>query len=408
LAKRRSKGEGSLYFNDLIERWVAQITLPNGQRKSKSSKVQKEVRDWLINQRNKHREGLYVTDEQIKLGDFLDRYMEDVAKHSLRPHTYQRNYDIVSNHIKPDLGNIKLNALRPDQVQTLYTKKLNEGLSKRTVQYIHAVLHKALNQALKWGLVTRYVSDLVEKPRPKKKTFRTWSANEVNQFLEVVSDHRWYPIYALAIYTGMRQGEILGLYREDINLEKGVINVRHQVSTIRGQGLVITEPKSEKARQPITLSQRVVDILKSHLELIDEGPGLIFTTSTGRPISPRNILRHFKLVIEKSGLPEIRFHDLRHTHATLLLAAGVHPKVVQERLGRSQISLTLDTYSHVIPSLQTEAADQFEAILGKAKFCLYFAYRMEFSGLFGNIGDLDFIRGRSTSSIWKYRTYFMS
>lgn len=116
--------------------------------------------------------------------------------------------------------------------------------------------------------------------------------------------------------------------------------------------------------RPITLPSSALGILRSHLELIDVGPGLVFTTPTGRPISPRNILRHFKSVIEQTGLPDIRFHDLRHTHATLLLAAGVHPKVVQERLGHSQISLTLDTYSHVIPSLQTEAADQFEAILG--------------------------------------------
>lgn len=127
----------------------------------------------------------------MKVGDFLDRYMEDVARQSLRPRTYDRNYDIVGNHIKLDLGNIKLTALRPDQVQSFYTKKLNEGLSKRTVQYIHAVLHKALNQALRWGLVTRNVTDLVEKPRPKRKTFTRWSADEVNQFLEAVSNHRW-------------------------------------------------------------------------------------------------------------------------------------------------------------------------------------------------------------------------
>ena len=364
MAKRRAKGEGSIYFNENVNLWVAQITLPNGQRKSKSSKAQKQVRNWLIKQRNQLREGLYVTDDHIKLGDFLDRYMEDVAKNSLRPRTYNRNIGIVRNHIKPELGNIKLNALRPDQVQSFYAEKLSEGLSKRTVQYIHAVLHKALNQALKWELVTRNVTDLVEKPRPKRKTFTTWSADEVNHFLEAVSTHRWYPIYVLAIYTGMRQGEILGLHREDINLERGAINVRHQVSAIRGQGLVITEPKSEKARRLITLPPSALQLLKSHLELIEDASGLVFTTSTGRPISPRNILRHFKKIIEQTGLPDIRFHDLRHTHATLLLAAGVHPKVVQERLGHSQISLTLDTYSHVIPSLQTEAADQFESILG--------------------------------------------
>jgi integrase len=225
-------------------------------------------------------------------------------------------------------------------------------------------LHKALNQALKWGLVVRNVTDLVEKPRPKRKEFTTWSADEVNRFLEAIADHRWYPIYTMAIYTDMRQGEILGLHREDINLENGVVNVRHQVSAIRGQGLVITELKSAKSRRPITLPQSALEALKSYLELIGVESGLVFTTSTGRPISPRNILRHFKSVIKETGLPDIRFHDLRHTHATLLLAAGVHPKVVQERLGHSQISLTLDTYSHVIPSLQTEAADQFEAILG--------------------------------------------
>ena len=364
MAKRRSKGEGTVYFNDRIDRWVAQVTLPNGKRKTKSFRTQRKARDWKTDQLNKIREGIYVTDERIRVGDFLDHYMEDVAKHSLRPRSYERHNSLVINHIKPELGNIRLNSLRPDQVQSFYTKKLNEGLSKRTVQYIHAVLHKALDQALKWGFVARNVTDLVEKPRPKRKEFTTWSADEVNRFLEAVTDHRWYPIYTLAVYTGMRQGEILGLYREDINLDRGVINVRHQVSAIPGQGLVISEPKSEKARRPITLPPSALDILETYLELVGVESGLVFMTSTGRPISPRNILRHFKSVVKKTGLPEIRFHDLRHTHATLLLAAGVHPKVVQERLGHSQISLTLDTYSHVIPSLQVEAADQFEAILG--------------------------------------------
>jgi integrase len=364
VAKRRTKGEGSIYFNERIDRWVAQITLPNGQRKGKSSKVQGDVRDWLTNQRKQLLEELSVADDQIKLGGFLDRYMDDVAKHTLRPRSYEKYSSIINNHIRPELGNFKLIALRPDQVQALYSQKLNKGLSEHTVRYIHAVLHKALNQALRWGLVTRNVTDLVEKPRPRRKTITTWSADEANQFLNAVSDHRWYPIYVIAIYTGMRQGEILGLQRDDIDLRRGLINVRHQLSSIPGQGLVITEPKSDKDRRPITIPPSALNIIRSHLEISKEGSGLVFTTSTGRPISPRNILRHFKKVIEQTGLPEIRFHDLRHTHATLLLAEGVHPKIVQERLGHSQISLTLDTYSHVIPSLQIEVADRIEAILG--------------------------------------------
>jgi integrase len=325
VTKRRSKGEGSIWYSKGDGRWKPQITLPNGQRRGKSARTQREVRDWLIEQRKKASDGLYIADDQIRLGDFLERYMRDVAIHRLRPRTYNRNLDLITNHISPILGNIKLSTLRPDQVQRFYAAKLDSGLSSRTVLYIHAVLHKALNQALKWGLVTQNVTDLVDRPKPGKTNFKTWSPDEIHQFLEAVLDHRWYPLYMLAIYTGLRQGELLGIHREDIDLERGVIHVRHQISAIRGQGLTITEPKTEKARRPVTIPESALEVLTQHLQIIDEGPGLIFTTSTGRPISPRNILRHFKSVIEKTGLPDIRFHDLRHTHATLLLAAGVHP-----------------------------------------------------------------------------------
>jgi integrase len=279
----------------------------------------------------------------------------------ISPRSYERYSDLVEKHINPELGKIRLTELRPDQVQAFYTMKVNEGLSKATVQYIHAILHKSLKQALMWGLVSRNVTDLVERPKPEKKTFRTWTPEDIKRFLDAVSDHRFFLIYLLAINTGLRQGELLGIHKESVDLKKGVIHVRHQVSTIRGKGLVVTEPKTDKSRRPVTIPKSTKIYLEKHLQ--GRGDGLIFTTSTGKPISPRNLLRHFKQVIEKEGLVMIRFHDLRHTHATLLLAAGVHPKVVQERLGHSQISLTLDTYSHVIPSLQDEAAEQFDKIV---------------------------------------------
>jgi len=361
VAKRRAKGEGSIYFNEKINLWVAQITLPNGQRKSKSSKTQKMALNWLIDQRTKARDGLYVTDDRIKLGEFLDHFLGDVAVHNLRPRTYETHSGYVRNHIKPELGNILLNQLRPDQVQAFYTKKLSEGLSKRTVQYLHAILHKALKQAFQWGLVTRNVTDLVDAPRPQRKPPTIWSADQSRAFLQAVEGHQYYPIYVVAIYTGMRQGEILGIHKEDIDLEHGIINVIHQVQPIRGKGLVVTDVKTEKSNRPVTLPKTVSKVIHEHLESVESG--LIFTSKSGQPLWSANVYRHFKRTSRDLGLPDIRFHDLRHTHATLLLAAGVHPKVVQERLGRSQISLTLDTYSHVVPSLQTEAADQFEAIL---------------------------------------------
>jgi integrase len=361
LAKRRAKGEGSIYFNKGLGLWIAQITLPTGKRTSKSDKTQKVVMDWLIEQRNKANEGLYVTDDRIKLGEFLDRFLGDVAVHYLRPRTFESHNGYVQNHIKPELGNIRLNQLRPDQVQAFYTKKLSEGLSKRTVQYMHAILHKALDQAFRWGLVTRNVTDLVDAPRPKRKPLVVWNAEQVKTFLQAVEDHQYYPLYLLAIYTGMRQGEILGVHKEDIDLANGIINVQHQVQPIRGKGLVVTDVKTDKSKRPVTLPETVLNVIRELLKAVESG--LIFTSRSGQPYWSANVYRHFKQTITELGLPNIRFHDLRHTHATLLLAAGVHPKVVQERLGHSQISLTLDTYSHVIPSLQTEAAEQFEAIL---------------------------------------------
>ena len=360
VAKRRPSGEGTYWFNKSDGRWKAQITV-NRQRIGKSAKTQKEVIDWLTEQNFKIKSGILVDGNQIRIEDFLNRYLKDVARHSIRPTTFTAYSNLVRLHINPVLGNIFLHQLRPDHVQSLYTPKINEGLSRRTVQYIHAVLHKALKQAFKWELVNRNVSDLVDVPKPRKKTFLVWTAEQVKQFLAAVEGHQWYTIYILATFTGMRQGEILGLQISDVDLDNGIIQVRHQLTNIRGEGLTITRPKTEKSRRPITIPKTALKALKGHLKFV-EGD-LIFTTRSGKPISPRNIVRHFKSVIEREGLPEIRFHDLRHTHASLLLEAGVHPKVVQERLGHSSISLTLDTYSHVIPSLQSEAADQVESML---------------------------------------------
>lgn len=159
----------------------------------------------------------------------------------------------------------------------------------------------------------------------------------------------------------MRQGEILGIHKEDIDFADGIINVNHQVRPIRGKGLVITDVKTDKSRRPVTLPTTVLKVLREHVNTVESG--LIFTSSNGNPHWAANIYHHFKRTIKEFGLPEIRFHDLRHTHATLLLQAGVNPKVVQERLGHSQISLTLDTYSHVVPSVQKDAAQKFEGLL---------------------------------------------
>jgi len=362
--RRRANNEGTI-FQDKQGRWTADITLPDGTRKRKRGKTQKEVKDWLLAQRDAARDGLVVTDDKVTLGEFLDRYMRDVAEHTLRPKTIEAYRYLIRMHIQPELGKIRLSQLRPEHLQSLYAQKLNSGLSRRTVQFAHSILHKVLGQALKWGLVVRNVADLVDPPRVKRKAPETLSAEQAVQFLEQVRSSRFYPMYCLA-FIGLREGEILGLHIEDFDVRNQTIAIRHAVQYLMGKGLVITEPKTEKARRQIKLPDFVYKALLAHCAGLSRKAGLMFTTANGTPFSPRNLFRDYKEQLKAGNLPDIRFHDLRHTTATLLLSQNVHPKVVQELLGHSQISLTMDTYSHVFPMLQETAAVQIDTLLKPA------------------------------------------
>lgn len=361
MAKRRLKGEGSVWFDQANGRWMAKITLPTGKKRSKSGKTKKEALDWLTEQRSKVKKGIWVEDEALLLGDFITSYMDDVARHNLRPRTFNTHKGYVNKHIVPELGRIKLASLRPDQVQAFYTKKLDQGLAPRTVQYMHSILRKTLQQALKWGMVSRNVCDLVEAPKPVRKAPELLSVSEIHRFLETVKGHRYYPIYVLAVYTGMRQSEILGLHVADIDLERGTLQVRRIVQYVRGQGFIIADVKTEKSKRLVELPETAALVLREHLKTVTGE--LVFTASTGNPVYNRNLYRHFKNTLVALKLPDVTFHSLRHFHASALLKAGIHPKVVQERLGHSQISTTLDIYSHTVPSLQKEAAAQFNKIL---------------------------------------------
>lgn len=360
MARRRSKGEGTIYQRpDGL--WVAQITLPDGKRLTKYNKDQKTAREWLLLKRKELSDGL-VVEKDIRLDQFLDVYLRDVASHNLRDKTIQAYESLIRIHIKPELGYYKLSQLTPAIIQSFYSKKL-ETLSKRSVQFIHSILHKSLDQALRWNMVARNVCDLVDAPSPKRKTMTVWNQHQARHFLKFVEGDRLYPVYALAIATGMREGEILGLFWEDVDFIKSELSVQRAIQYIVGKGMIISEPKTHKSRRSITVAKFAMDALRSQFDRADVKTGLVFVTSKGTPFSPRNIVRHFKLMTKEAKLPEIRFHDLRHTAATLMLSGGIHPKVVQEMLGHSQISLTLDTYSHVVPSLQKEAAEKINEVL---------------------------------------------
>lgn len=364
MTKRRANREGSIFKEGSSDFWCAEITLPNGKRRRKRSKKQKVVKDWLLEQRTALRSGLLLPDEKVSFGNYLDRFLADVAAPTLKPKTVDSYRWLINLHIKPNLGKIALTKLRPDHLQSLYAKKLDEGLSKRTVQHMHAVIRRSLNQALKWGLIYRNPATLVTAPTPDKRTPSTLTEAQARLFLASVEAHRWYPIYVLAITTGMRQGEILGVHWEDVDLEQGTLSIQHTIQNLRGR-IIQGEPKTSGSRRKIALPEYTKAVLRQHQDKTAETEGLLFTTSSGRPVSPRNVIRHFHRALEKAGLPRMRFHDLRHTAATLLLKEKVHPKVVQEMLGHSTITLTLDTYSHILPDIQQEAADKMDKLFGQ-------------------------------------------
>jgi len=370
MAKRRGNKEGTIYQRK-DGRWCAQVSL-DGRRLTHYAKTQRECREWLRDIQAQIEEGLTIDGARASLGEYLEQWLE-VTKQSLRPKTWKQYSQIARQHILPGLGNIRLRDLRPDHVQSLYAAKQKAGTSASTVRLIHAVLHKALAQALKWGLVTRNVSDAVNKPKPRREEMKVLDADQARALLKAAEGERLEALYHVAVTTGLRQGELLGLRWSDLDWDAGRLQVQRQLQRISGQGLVFNEPKSSAGRRLVKLGPTVLEKLREHHQRQEQERlfagdrwhehDLIFPSTIGTPLEPRNLLRDFKGLLQSAGLPEIRFHDLRHTAATLMLQKDVHPKVVQERLGHSSITLTLDTYSHVLPSMQEDAADKLDALL---------------------------------------------
>ena len=325
--------------------------------------------------------GQYVKPSKLTFDEYLIQWLDDYGKPNLAPSTFDSYRRIINVHIIPALGFIKLDKLQPMHLQHYYNKSLGEGrkdgnggLSLRTVQYHHRIIREALQHALKWQLIQQNVADFVQAPRPKKAEISLPGLSEIDRLLETARDHHDYSLITTAIFTGMRRAELLGLRWSDISFDSFSLSIRQTLQRLPGQGFIFTDPKSQKSKRQIIIPPALVSVLKDHRKKqlesklhFDEGYqdfNLVFPRPDGSPEDPSNISHRFKALVDKLSLTGLRFHDLRHLHATLLLAQGVHPKVVQERLGHQTVTLTLDTYSHVIPSLQRDVADKLENLFG--------------------------------------------
>lgn len=324
--------------------------------------------------------GTYIEPNKWTLGTYLEHWLETYAQPNLAPSTYASYERIIRKHIIAELGRVALEKLVPMQIQSYYSKRLQNGrrdgqggLSARTVQYHHRVLREALQHAVKWQILVRNPADACEAPRPSRPEMTVLDDAGVGRMLGEIQEHYDRDLLITAVFTGMRQGELLGLRWQDVDLDRAMIRVQQTVGFIPKLGFVFREPKTKKSRRQIDLPSWVVEALKRRKtqvakdklasgEAYAKGLNLVFCTPEGKPLDPSGLTRRFKTVAKKIDSPKLRFHDLRHTHATMLLIQGVHPKVVQERLGHESINITLDIYSHVLPGMQKEAVARIEAL----------------------------------------------
>lgn len=375
---KRGNGEGSVYKRKADGKWVGSVTLENGKRKVFYGKTKKEVTEKLVKARGELQQGTLIVNEPT-IKEYLNTWLK-THKQSVRSRTYERYESIVRLHLVPTLGKIKLSKLTPQHLELLYTKKLDSGLSPRTVNAIHSMLNTALDKAMRQGLIHKNVCKMVSPRRAERKEFKTLTIDQIRKLLAAAEDHPLRALFYLAATTGMRRGELFGLKWQDIDFQQGCLYVRRALVRMpTGQGYKESEPKTSKSRRRIVLIPIAKEALKLHRVnqlVIREQAGkawqdndYVFCSALGTNLQPGHSgLVQLKGLLKKAGLPDIRFHDLRHSTATFLFALGVHPKVVQELLGHSEIGITMDIYSHSLPTMQEDAMQKMaDAFLEKLK-----------------------------------------
>jgi integrase len=369
---KKRNGEGSIYQLP-NGKYRAALSLGNGKRQTFTGDKFADVQTRLIEAMRNRDLGLRSVDGRQTIKAFLTMWLSDIAKPTVRPATYRSYEQIVRNHLIPGLGKIVLTKLTAQTVSAFLKDKHDEGIS---AEHLRRVLRAALNQAIKWDIVQRNVASLATCPKRQKREIRYLDPKQAATFLQAVRGHRHEALYTVAVAVGLRLGEALGLKWDDIDFVAESLTVRFQLQRVSGKPQLVA-PKTARGRRTVPLPRFAIEALRDHRlrqELQDkllagdrwQDNGFVFASTIGTPNEERNIRRSLTQILQANSLPDLRFHDLRHSCATLLLSQGVDPRTIMETLGHSQITLTLNTYGHVVPALQRDAADRMQSLFDRA------------------------------------------
>ncbi len=322
--------------------------------------------------------GTYVQPEKVTVKEFIIQWLKSYVETNCRPKTVESYQEIADKHVIPEIGNIRLTSLEAKHLQALYTKKKKDGLSLRTVRYVYSLMSQVLNYGMKQGLLYRNVAHISDPPHLDHKTVNTLAMKDINAFFEAAKETPHYALFYTLLHTGMRRGEVLALKWKNVDMGlsslgvQAYISVTESLSRIKGTNL-LRAPKTQSGLRRIALSPSLTLVLKQHREqqealfvklgkrLTDED--FVFCHHDGTLLDPSTISHEFSRILRRAKLPLMPLHGLRHSHATLLLQAGTHPRVVQDRLGHCSIRVTLDTYSHVVGGLQEMAVQKLDDFL---------------------------------------------
>ncbi len=378
---KRAKG-----YSVVVELDRDPLTGKRRQRWHSGYRTKRLAEDALTAMADSVNKGTYVAKSKQSLTAYVEEWLRAIEP-TVRPSTHYSYARNLRLHVLPYLGTTTLHAVDAGMLNGLYATLLASGrrdheaggLSPRSVRYVHTIAHRAFKDAVKWGRLARNPADAADPPRASssgRPESVTWTAEQLRTFLAGTRDNRHGTAYLVLATTGLRRGEALGLRWRDLDLAAGRAAIRQTVIAVRHTPMLGT-PKTAKGRRTITLDKGTVAALREHrkaqaVERLRMGSGwvdhdLVFAHIDGAMLHPERFTRSFSDAVKRSGLPTIRLHDLRHGWATMALSAGVHPKVVQERLGHANIGVTLDTYSHVTGSLHDDAAEQVAALFSDAR-----------------------------------------